>query len=180
MVVFDATFLSHLLYPESRSPLDPSTGQPVEKAKERIEFLIQSLQDAKQKIIIPTPALSELLAVAAKPQEILELIIRSRWFEVYPFDQKAAIECAEFIRAIRKTGKKELSSTWAKAKFDYQIIAIAIVSGADTIYSDDEDMRRYLAGRGEIKVVTISQLPLPPPQQINLYDQSEANQDPED
>jgi predicted nucleic acid-binding protein len=176
MVVFDATFLSHLLYPKSRSPLDPSTGQPVEKAKERIESLIQSLQDAKQKIIIPTPALSELLAVASNPQEILELITSSRWFELFPFDQKAAIECAESIRATRKAGKKKLSSTWAKAKFDYQVIAIAIVSGADTIYSDDEDIRRYLARRAGIKVVTISQLPLPPPQQMALYDPSEAGE----
>ena len=71
MVVFDATFLSHLLYPKSRPPLDPSTGQPVEKAKERVEFLVRCLQETKQKIIVPTPALSELLAIAAKPQEIL-------------------------------------------------------------------------------------------------------------
>lgn len=41
MVVFDATFLSHLLYPRSRPPLDPSTKQPVKKAKERIESLEQ-------------------------------------------------------------------------------------------------------------------------------------------
>lgn len=177
MVVFDATFLSHLLYPKSRPPLDPSTKQPVKKAKGRIESLIRSLQDAKQKIIVPTPALSELLAVAAKPQEILELITSSRWFEIYPFDERAAIECAEFVRSTRRTGKKQLSSTWAKAKFDYQIVAIAIVSGADTIYSDDEDIRRHLAGR-RIKVVTISQLPLPPPQQMDLYDQREAGENP--
>ena len=64
MVVFDATFLSHLLYPESRPPLNPSTKQPVARAKERIEYLIETLWEAKQKIVIPTPALSELLPSA--------------------------------------------------------------------------------------------------------------------
>jgi predicted nucleic acid-binding protein len=142
MVVFDATFLSHLLYPSSRPLLDPSTKQPVERVKERTEYLVETLWDAKQKIAIPTPALAELLAVASKPQKLLEEIGSSRWFEVYPFDQRAAVECAEFMRAaVKPAGKKSVFSTWAKAKFDYQIIAIAIVVGADTIWM----MRTYLA-----------------------------------
>jgi len=124
MVVFDATFLSHLLYAKSRPPLDHSTKQPVERAKERIEYLVATLWEARHKIVIRTPVLTELLAVANKPREILEVINSSRWFEIYPFDQRAAVECAEFVRtAIKPGGKKGLSSTWAKAKFDYQIIA---------------------------------------------------------
>jgi predicted nucleic acid-binding protein len=180
MVVFDATFLSHLLYPESRLPLDPSTKQPVARAKERIEYLIETLWEAKQKIVIPTPALSELLAVVSKPQELLEKINSSRWFEIYPFDQRAAIECAEFVQAaIKSGGKKSLPSTWAKAKFDWQIIAIAIVVGADTIYSDDEDIPRYLAGK-PLKVLRVSDLPAPPPQQMPLPDVSTPNTEQEE
>jgi predicted nucleic acid-binding protein len=128
--------------------------------------------------VIPTPALTELLVVANKPQEILEVITSSHWFVIYPFDERAAVECAEFIRAaIKPGGKKGLSSTWGKAKFDFQIIAIAIVTGADTIYTDDEDIPRYLAGK-PIKVIGISELPLPPPQQIPLYDDEKSDPEP--
>jgi hypothetical protein len=168
MVVFDNTFLSQLLYEKSNPPLDPSSGRPVERAKERIEFLIKNLREGQEKIIIPTPVLTELLAIIGKPQECLEVINSSRWFEIHPFDQRSAIECGEFIRAAIKLGKREISSsTWAKAKFDFQIIAIAIVAGANTIYSDDEDIHRYLAEK-PIKVVRMSELPLPPPQQMPL------------
>lgn len=168
MVVFDATFLSHLLYPASKAPLDPSTNQPVARAKERIEFLIETLCQSRQKIIIPTPALAEILVVVPNPQAVLEIIGSSRWFEIYPFDQRAAIECAEFIRvASRPGGKKGLSSTWAKAKFDFQINAIAIVVGADIIYTDDENISRHLTGH-RLKAVRISELPIPPPKQMRL------------
>src|SRR6266508_136207 len=153
MVVFDTTFLSLLLFPDARPPRDPSTKQPVERAKDRIEHLVETLSQARQKIVIPTPALSELLAVVKNPQELLAEINSSRWFVVHPFDQRAAIECAE--RAVKKAPrKKDSSSTWAKAKFDYQIIAIAIVVGAEIIYSDDEDIFRHLKG-GQIKVIRI-------------------------
>jgi hypothetical protein len=175
MVIFDTTFLSQLLYEKSRPPLDPSSKQPIEKAKERIEFLIETLDAARQKIIIPTPVLTELLAVSSKPQELLDEINTSRWFFIHPFDQKAAVECAELIRAaVKSTEKKSFPSTWAKAKFDYQIIAIAIVSGADTIYTDDDDIHRSLAGK-HIKAMRISELPLPPPKQMSLPDIQEKD-----
>jgi len=177
MVVFDTTFLSLLLYPDARPPRDPSTKQPVERAKDRIEHLVETLSKARQKIVIPTPALSELLAVVKNPQELLAEINSSRWFVVHPFDQRAAIECAELVRAVKKAPRKQDSSSmWAKAKFDYQIIAIAIVVGAEIIYSDDEDIFRHLKG-GPIKVIRISELPLPPPRQMPLYDQANKSKD---
>lgn len=50
--------------------------------------------------------------------------------------------------------------TRAKAKFDDQIVAIAAVEGATTIYSDDEDIAKLAEGRFE--VVKIAAVPLPP------------------
>jgi predicted nucleic acid-binding protein len=177
MVVFDTTFLSLLFYEKSRPPLDPSSKQPIERAKDRIEYLIETLDAARQKIVIPTPVLTELLAISSKSQELLEKINSSRWFFVYPFDQKAAIECSELIRTVIKPAeKKNSTSTWAKAKFDYQIIAIAIVAGADAIYTDDEDIHRRLAGK-RIKGIRISELPFPPPRQMPLPDAREPNKD---
>jgi predicted nucleic acid-binding protein len=168
MVVFDATYLSLLLYPTARPPLDPATSKPVQKAKERIEHLVETLSKQGKKIVIPTPALSELLAVARKPHEVLAEINSSRWFVIHPFDQRAAIECADLVRAAVSAGRKKgASSTWAKAKFDYQIIAIAMVAGAQIIYSDDRDISQHLR-EGRIKVTKISELPLPPPRQMPL------------
>jgi hypothetical protein len=46
-------------------------------------------------------------------------------------------------------------------KFDRQIVAIARTEGAQVIYSDDADLRRFARAAG-IDVVGIADLPLPP------------------
>lgn len=63
-----------------------------------------------------------------------------------------------------KSGKKRGSSgtgSWPKTKFDHQIVAIGKVEGADTVYTDDEDLGK-LATKLGLKVVTLADLPLPP------------------
>lgn len=52
------------------------------------------------------------------------------------------------------------ATTRTKAKFDDQIVAIAAVEGATTIYSDDEDIAKLAQGR--LEVVKIGAIPLPP------------------
>jgi len=64
MVVFDATTLLYLLDPEAKAPTDPETGESVSRVKDRITFLVSELEKRKEKIIVPTPALSELLVRA--------------------------------------------------------------------------------------------------------------------
>ncbi len=51
--------------------------------------------------------------------------------------------------------------TWAKLKFDCQIVAIAKVGGATTIYSDDDDVYKLGTAAG-IPVVRTRDLELPP------------------
>lgn len=46
-------------------------------------------------------------------------------------------------------------------KYDRQIVAIAKVHGATTIYSDDGDISA-LAKRAKINVISLADLPLPP------------------
>ena len=78
------------------------------------------------------------------------------------------------IAAIAAGDKKGgSSSSWSKVKFDRQIVAIAKVNGADTIYSTDDDVARF--GRAaEIKVESVWDLPEPQPEQINIpYDEDE-------
>jgi hypothetical protein len=60
MVVIDATMLMVLLRPAIIPSAGPD-GVKIDHPKERIEFLVQELEKAKTKIIVPTPALSEAL-----------------------------------------------------------------------------------------------------------------------
>ena len=179
MVVFDATTLLYLFDPEAKAPTDPETGNPVTRVKERIEFLVSGLEKRKEKIVVPTPALSELLVRAGDAgAEYLDILSKTAAFKIVDFDQRAAVEVAAVIReSIEAGGKKGGSeSSWAKIKFDRQIISIAKVEGASTIYSDDGDIARFSKNSG-ITVVRVRDLPLPPENSQGSFslDQPEEN-----
>lgn len=173
MVGFDASFLSLLLHPNPRAPLDPRTKTPVHRAKEKIEYLLETLEKAKVKILIPTPALSEVLALALdKSSEYLAQLGSSYNFEIASFDERAAIEAAIQTADAKRRGDKKggTGGSWAKVKFDRQIVAIAKVRGVDIIYSDDEDVSKF-AKLVNIRVIGVRDLPEPPPKQETLpYD----------
>ena len=56
-----------------------------------------------------------------------------------------------------------------KVKFDRQIIAICKVRGVDTIFSNDEDVRKF-AEREDMIAKAIWDLPDPPPEQAGLFE----------
>ncbi len=164
MVVIDATTILLMLRPGTPVPSGPD-GFPINHPKERIEYLVQRLNNAKVKIIIPTPALSEALvrAGAAASQQIVDHLQRYSVFSIESFDTRAALEVAAMSREALVKGKKRGASdaTWAKVKYDRQIVAIAKVHGATTIYSDDGDVA-VLGKHAKIEVVSLADLPLPP------------------
>ena len=164
MVVIDATILLLLLRPESAVPLD-AAGKPVEHAPARVDFLIRELEKQGSRILIPTPALSEVLvrAGAMASQQIIDAISRRPVFRIEAFDTRAAIEVAAMTRsALDSKSKKGASdSTWAKIKYDRQIVAIARVNQASAIYSDDRDIRS-IAAQADIGVIGLGDLQLPP------------------
>ena len=96
-------------------------------------------------------------------QQIVEHLQKHAVFRIEPFDTKAAIEVAAMSRSAKKSGKKrgDSTATWAKVKYDRQIVAIAKVAGATTIYSDDGDVATLAKAAG-IEVVRLEDLPLPP------------------
>jgi predicted nucleic acid-binding protein len=163
MVVIDATTLLLLLRPGILGPAN-AEGVPIERPKERIELLVERLQKAGTKIIVPTPALSEILvrAGADGSQQIVEYLNKYAVFRIEPFDTRAAIELAAMTREAigRKAKRGSSAATWAKIKFDRQIVAIAKVCGANEIYSDDRDMES-IAKLANIKVIGLADLPLP-------------------
>jgi predicted nucleic acid-binding protein len=175
-VAFDATILLLLFSPGVPAPLDPATGQPVEFVDERIAFLLKQLEKSRTKIIVPTPALSEILVHADRAgPDYLNRMKQSSAFEIKPFDDRAAVEVALMTREAIKSGDKRSGTkeTWAKVKFDRQIVAIAKVNGVSIIYSDDEDVQHF-AKRADMMAIAIPQLPLPPvaPAQTNYYSQN--------
>ncbi len=138
MVLFDAGILIKLLDP--RTPI---------AERDKLDYLVACLQKAGTKIIIPTPALSEFY-VKADP-DVLAPIKGRAAFIIVPFDEKAAFECALNVRSALGTGKKrgvQTDASWQKIKFDHQIVAIAKVNGAHTIYSEDGGLRRFASSLG--------------------------------
>lgn len=157
MVVFDASILLFVF--------DENTPSSVPRAKERVEHLIDRLSEAGEKIVIPTPALSECLvhADAAGP-DYLAILGKQSCFRIAPFDTKAAIEAAIRTRQARDRGQPkggDPAQAKSKVKFDRQIVAVAASESADAVYSDDAALRGYAVEAG-MEAFQLSDLPLPP------------------
>lgn len=167
MVVFDTSFILLVLDPRAKAPLDPKTGETVTKATERVEYLIKNLSSSREKIIIPTPVLSEVLVYAGEATEkYLETLNTQSTFRIAPFDQKAALEAAIATRdALNRGGLRvdaaNPDATKTKIKFDRQIVAIAKAEGAHSVYSDDDDVHSY-ATRAGLKAYRTADLDTPP------------------
>lgn len=167
-VSIDAGVLGLLLHPSAKIPNDPATGKPIEQARERIEQLIDDLDEAKERIIVSTIALSEFLVVAAEdgPQYLSDLALLAH-VRVEPFDQLAAIELAALELLARQSGKKRHplpdGRPWQKVKVDRQIVALARRHQCKAIYSDDGDLRSLAEDQG-IKAIATWELDLPPSQ----------------
>ena len=142
-VGFDNTMLSILLNPNGRIPHDES-NRPLVMPKRRAEYLVEGLARSRQKIIIPTPAVAELLtAIGPDAQQYFDIIARSRLFEVASFDSRCAIELAFLNRDVFASGDpKNRDEAYQKIKIDRQIIAIFKVAGVEDLYTDDGGLAR--------------------------------------
>ena len=168
MVVFDANAILMVLKPDAPHPVD--------RAKDRIEFLITTLEEGREKIIIPAPCLAEVLVWSGSASEdYLRTLNSTTRFKIEPFDQIAAIELANMHRAAIKKGDKRgdtPNAAWPKVVFDRQIVAIAKASSARAIYSDDADVYKHGKTAG-IEVIRVADLPLPKEEQAQLFDVKE-------
>ena len=107
MAVFDATVLLPVLWSEVPPPTDPATGQPVIFFRERINQLIQNLQKRRTRVIIPTPALSEILVRAGPAAaDYLDQLTASNAFRIEPFDERTAAEVAVMTSNALSEGDK--------------------------------------------------------------------------
>lgn len=147
---FDNTFLTLMLKPSSRPTPNPATGKPVPNHRHRIDALLDEFSAKRGKIIIPTPSLSEALTFTDRPQEYFDLLESYACIEVVPFDQRAALELSLITRQAIGAGNKKsgVDADWQQVKLDRQIVAIAKVSNATVLYTDDSNQAAFarLAG----------------------------------
>lgn len=134
--------LSALLNPSGLPPKIPGTDTPVDCAKERAEGVVQELEKSSRKIILPAPACGELLtAIGPDAQQYLNIVGKSRVFEVAPFDAISAAELAILNRGVFKAADdKHRAEPYQKRKVDRQIIAICKVKGVTDLYTDDKGL----------------------------------------
>ena len=76
-------------------------------------------------------------------------------------------------RAKDSGDKKEGFRQWDKVKYDHQIVAIAKVEGVSELISMDEDIHKHGKLWG-IKVLNVSDLPLPAKQEELPFEKSET------
>lgn len=153
MVILDTTTLLLLIEPTSKPPKDPDTGKPLDRCKDRLEYLTKTLSEAGSRVVVPTPVLAELLvgAGAARSAYLSELQASSV-FQIISFDVKSAVELSFLLEANNKPVKSKLSrvETWAKVKFDRQIIAIAKAHNISDIYTDDGHLTAVAEANGVV------------------------------
>jgi predicted nucleic acid-binding protein len=179
MVGIDANILSLFLYPTASVPNDFKTKQPIDKAHERAEFLIADLQGRGETILIPTPALSEVLVVAPDINRYVQILQTAGCFKIAGFGERAAVEVALRLQLALKTGDKAegILAPWQKVKYDRQIVAICKVEGCSCIYSADEDIHKH-AQLWNIPVLNLSDVKLGGQTKLDLVDGAEDDESP--
>lgn len=165
MVVFDNSIFCLVLHPAAKP------RSQVDRVKDRIDYLMDTLKEQNERIILPTPAFAEFLILAGSEAPQYVAVIRDNAiFRIEPFDERAAIELADMEIVQREKGNKRGSaadSEWQKVKFDRQIVAIAKTHGASRIYSDDPHIANHGADCN-IDVVDLASLPVPAAVQQDL------------
>lgn len=165
IVGVDATFLLYFFAPVGSvgTPLD-SNDNPIEFAKERVAALVTDLEKTRATIIVGTPALSEISVRAGvqAAQGWIAIMNKSAHFRIVPFDIKSAIEVSVMAgHAVRgEDGQGATAETYAKLKYDRQIVAIAHTEGATLFYTDDQ-RQKNLAQRLGMTVRGLVDCPVP-------------------
>jgi hypothetical protein len=147
MIAFDTTFLTLMLFPGAKHPID--------NARQRIEFLISDIHGSGEAILVPTPAFCEVLVKSGNARaDIIGVLTKSSKFLLAPFDTRCALELSLMMDAALTTRDKRggAEGTWVKVKFHRQIIAITKTFGGRAIYSEDEGLRKTALSVSDIQI----------------------------
>ena len=123
----------------------------------RTKRYIQHLAEKNEKIMIPTPALTEYLVGFPPEEQINQRQVIERNFIVPSFDIAAVGVAAELlgnievIQEMRKKGEYDK----IRVSIDAQIIAIAIVNQAEKIISHDPNLMKLANKRIVVEDVPV-------------------------
>ena len=135
-----------------------------EDLRVRIDSVIREAGRSRKPIILPSPAVTEYLAGVGSPEatsKAHEVLHSEKAFRVAPVGERASLEVAlTMARVKNKQMRKAEGVSWAKAKFDWQIVAIAKVEGATKIYTTDREVVRAAEHIG-IEGIYVPDMPLP-------------------
>lgn len=179
MVAFDSTILSLLLFSDAELR-QGEQGNAVEHAHERVAGLVRELEAGKEQVLVPAPALSEVLVTeGVDVQDVLTTLRGSSFIRIGDFDERAAVELAMRLRAAIKSGdpRQGMRITKSAMKFDRQIVAISLVNGARVLYSDDDGVERFASSCG-LATKRVADLPVPA-SQGKLFDGQQKSGDAE-
>jgi hypothetical protein len=62
--LFDAGFIYILIDDRARVPRDAKGKPVVDRAQDRVDFLVQTISERRDKIILPSPALTEFMLLS--------------------------------------------------------------------------------------------------------------------
>jgi predicted nucleic acid-binding protein len=146
----DSTFLTLLLNEQATPRPNPATGIPVQYPRERIESLIDEIAAKNGTLIVPTPALAEVLCILDAPEDYVNELQNRACIRVAAFDTRAAITFSRLIRAAKAQGDKRsgVAGPWQNLKMDRQIVSIAKTNGATIFYSDDDNQAAFASLAG--------------------------------
>jgi predicted nucleic acid-binding protein len=111
----------------------------------RLELLLENVGKAKGVIVLPTPAIAELLVLTDDATaNWLGVLQKKSAIKIAPFDLKAAVECAMIHRLAMAKGNKrqgvKKGEAYQKIKVDRQIAAIAKLHQSDLLVTDDANL----------------------------------------
>jgi hypothetical protein len=168
-----------LLFPDAKLQ-HGEKGITVEFAHERVAGLVRELEAGRELVLVPAPALAEILVTGSVDvQDVLNTLRGATFIRIGDFDERAAVELAMRLRVAIRSGdpRQGMQITKTAMKFDRQIVAIALVNGARVLYSDDDGVEKFASSCG-LATKRVTDLPVPV-SQPGLFEQAENSGDPE-
>lgn len=146
---------------------EASQGQ--EENINKVSLLLDELEKAKTKIIIPAIVVGEVLVGTLPEKRSAFLQQLYKRFMIPPFDAFSALVFSEMYTKWldkRSVESEENKPIREKMKADCLIVAVAVTAKAECIYTHDGGLKNY--AEGYITVKTLEDI-APPPQQMGLF-----------
>lgn len=126
----------------------------------RTRRFLEHLQQTGESVIVPAPVLAEYLTGFEPAKQRRQRKILETKFRIPAFDIDAAAIAAELGYDVKflKQVRAEHNVQRQALKFDVQIIAIAILNGANRIVTNDRGAFQKLAAN-RIKIVEVPDVP---------------------